>query len=132
MSRSIEKALVRVMVAIALAVAVIAFAFAPVPKSLPAVALEQPSIYRLEVALLAFYGGLLVATPAASGLIRGRLPTEISTRGARFAEEANHSDQAAEAATRQLEQTVDRLASQVTAIEADIHQLQRETKDDCR
>lgn len=132
MSSRVERALVRAIVAIALAVAVIAFAFAPVPKSLPAVALEQPSIYRLEVALLAFYGGLLFATPAASGLMRGRLPIEISTRGARFAEEANHSDQVVEAATRQLEQTVDRLASQVTAVEADIHQLHGETKGDCQ
>jgi len=60
----------------------------PVPEDLPAIAIRQPGLYRLEVALLIFYGWLLLLTPAFSGLIRGRLPIEISTRGANAHREA--------------------------------------------
>jgi hypothetical protein len=59
--------------------------------ALPAPALEQVTLYRLEIALAAFYGCLLLATPAFSGLLRGRLPIEISTRGAKFAAKADEA-----------------------------------------
>ncbi len=95
--------LVRVLVAIALGVALAACAFLPVPEDLPAVALEQPALYRLEVALAAFYGCLLLATPTYSGLILGRLPIEISTRGAKFAGETDQTVEQDEARMRKLE-----------------------------
>jgi len=63
----------------------------PIPEPLPAIAIRQVTLYRLEVALLVFYSWLLLVTPAFSGLVRGRLPVEISTRGARFVEEADQS-----------------------------------------
>lgn len=77
---------------------------------LPAPAFEQPGLYRMEVALLVFYGGLLLATPALTGLLRGRLPTEISTRGAKFAEGTNRSTELDEAAVKKLEATTEDLA----------------------
>jgi hypothetical protein len=75
--------LVRVLVGTALCTALSVCIAVPIPADLPAIALLQPSLYRLEVALLVFYGCLLLLTPAFSGLIRGRLPIEISTRGAK-------------------------------------------------
>lgn len=54
---------------------------------------------------MVFYGGLLLITPAYSGLVEGRLPIEISARGARFAERADHSAESTESALQALEQT---------------------------
>ncbi|HYQ79600.1 MAG TPA: hypothetical protein VEP91_10885 [Solirubrobacterales bacterium] len=75
----------------------------PIPADLPAASLDQPVLYRLEITLLAFYGFLLLITPLHSALAWGRLPTEISTRGARFAEKADHSVKKVEAAVETLE-----------------------------
>jgi hypothetical protein len=80
--------LVRALVGTALFTALVACAVLPIPDDLPAVALEQAGLYRLEVALAVFYGCLLLVTPAYSGVVAGRLPIEISTRGAKFAAEA--------------------------------------------
>lgn len=110
--------LVRVFVGIALSTALAACAAAPVPGDLPAVALGQVGLYRLQIALLVFYGGLLLITPAFSGLIRGRLPIEISTRGAKFAAGADQSDELVEAAIRGLENDTRHLAARVSEIEA--------------
>lgn len=110
MPRSRVRNLIRAFVGTALSVALIACIAAPVPEDLPAVALHQAGLYRLEVALLVFYGCLLLITPAFSGLIRGRLPIEISTRGARFPVEAEHSAELDEAAVRKLEGTIADLA----------------------
>ncbi|HST70702.1 MAG TPA: hypothetical protein VLI94_13730 [Solirubrobacterales bacterium] len=110
--------LVRVIVGAALCAALTAGATVPVPEDLPAVAFGQSGLYRLQVALFVFYAGLLLVTPAFSGLMNGRLPIEISTRGARFAEKADYSDEEAEAAAQQLEQSISRLADRVTKAEA--------------
>jgi hypothetical protein len=132
MSRRVERILVRTFVAVALTVGLLASAMAPVPRNasgshvLPAIALEHIGLYRLEVALLAFYGGLLLGTPVFSGLVRGRLPTEISARRAKFAEEAKQSDELAEATIRELWQTMSRLGERISAAEAEIDQLQDE------
>jgi hypothetical protein len=83
--------LVRFLVGVAFIFALVASAVFPLPRDLPAVALSQGALYRLEVALAVFYGLLLLLTPAHSGLTRGRLPTEISTRGAKFGAEADES-----------------------------------------
>lgn len=97
---------IRILVGAALCAALFACAAAPVPEDLPALAFRQAGLYRLEIALLTFYGGLLLITPAFSGLVRGRLPIEISTRGARFAEETERSTALDEAAIGRLEETI--------------------------
>lgn len=86
MASQTQRTFVRILIGAALSVAIVTAARAPA-SALPAFALGQIWLYRLEVSLLAFYGCLLLITPAFSGLIRGRLPIEISTRGAKFAEE---------------------------------------------
>jgi hypothetical protein len=91
---------------------------------LPALALEQVDLYRLEVALLVFYGYLLFATPAFSGLLRGRLPIEISTRGAKFAAEADEAAVENEAAIRALERTTRQLAQGLEEALIEIESLQ--------
>jgi hypothetical protein len=101
--------LVRALVGAALGAALVACTVLPVPKDLPAIALEQAALYRLEVAMAVFYGCLLMVTPAYSGLAMGRFPTEISTRGAKFAEEAERSVERDEAAARELEHTANKL-----------------------
>ena len=87
---------------------------------------RQAGLYRLEVALLVFYGSLLLITPAFSGLIRGRLPIEISTRGARFAEEADQSAESNEAAIRKLEQIASSLTDDLTEAKAEIEELKEQ------
>jgi hypothetical protein len=87
-------------------------------------------LYRLEVSLLAFYGCLLLITPAFSGLIRGRLPTEISTRGAKFAEEADRSERLTDAKIDGLELATETLAEGLTAAHAEIKQLREEAVGD--
>lgn len=82
-----ERMGVRLLVGFVVIAAVLACALTPIPKTLPAPAFDQAGLYRLEVVLVVFYGGLLLLTPAFAGMIRGRLPTEISTRGAKFADE---------------------------------------------
>jgi hypothetical protein len=101
---------IRFLVGAALCSALLVAAAVPVPEDLPAVAFQQAGLYRLEIALLTFYGGLLLITPAVSGLARGRLPIEISTRGARFVEEEERATALDEAAIKELERTVADLA----------------------
>lgn len=105
-----ERTLVRVFTGVALGAALLISALVPVPPDLPAMAFGQAGLYRLEVALLVFYGSLLLLTPAFAGLIRGRLPAEISTRGAKFAEEADQAAELTEAAVKELEMKVNVLA----------------------
>ena len=114
----------RILIGSAICVALLTAGFAPTSE-LPAVALGQLWLFRLEVSLLAFYGCLLLITPAFSGLIRGRLPIEVSTRGAKFAEEAAHSDEASKASIKDLERSVNRLTDRVTTAEIDLGQLQK-------
>jgi hypothetical protein len=121
--------LVRVLVGAALCVALTASAVLPVPQDLPAIALEQAALYRLEVALGVFYGCLLLATPAYSGLVRGRLPTEISTRGAKFAGEADQTVEQDEAAIRKLERVIAGFEVGLSHARADIDLLRRSSVD---
>lgn len=92
---------------------------------LPAMTLDQASLYRLEVALLVFYGILLLAVPAFLGLARGRLPVEISVRGAKFEEEADHSVKLAEAEIEELKQRARNLDAGLTAATIQIDQLKK-------
>jgi TolA-binding protein len=115
--------LIRVVVGAALCAALAASAAVPVPEDLPAVALKQEALYRLEVALLVFYGSLLLVTPAFSGLIHGRLPIEISTRGAKFAKEDERSVELTSAKVNELQRAVNALAEKLITAHGEIEQL---------
>lgn len=128
---------IRIIVALVLLAALAASASMPLPddgggnSTLPAVALEQPVLYRLEVALGVFYGGLLLITPVFSGLVEGRLPIEISARGARFADRADQSAESTDKAVRALEQRIVDLNERLTDVASEIKPLTR-TIDDNR
>lgn len=123
-----ERLLVRIFVGIALGLAILAFVFLPIPVGadeepvLPALALQQPVLYRMEVGLAAFYGGLLILTPAFAGLVRGQLPIEISARGARFADSADD-------AFDNLEKTVASLTKKLSLVAQDVESLKRAVDD---
>jgi hypothetical protein len=128
-NRRLEHSLVRILVALALSIALLASILLPIPRDekgdldLPAVAFEQVGLYRLEVALLVFYGELLLVTPAFSGLIWGRLPTEISMRGAKFVEGAEQSADSNRAAVSDLERTTSGLIEELEIANFEIEQL---------
>jgi len=121
---------VRVLVGTALALALTACVVSPMPEELPAVALGQTNLYRLEVVLASFYGCLLLVTPAYSGLAAGRLPVEISTRGAKFAEEADRSAAVSRVRIEELLRTANDLTEALTAAELEIDSFRRSTKED--
>ena len=74
---------------------------------LPSIALDQVGLYRTEVGLAVFYIGLLVLVPLFYGVIRGRMPSEISARGTRFA--ADEISGSLDAAERKIERVDQRL-----------------------
>jgi hypothetical protein len=123
---------IRGLVGAVLCAALLASAAAPVPEDLPAVAFEQTGLYRLQVALFVFYGALLLITPASSGLIHGRLPIEISTRGARFAVEADQSTESNEAAIRKMEGDFTVLAQALANTEIETERLNKTAGSDSR
>jgi hypothetical protein len=127
----VQRTFVRVLVASALCAAMLAFALTPIPidatgdSDLPAPAFEQTGIYRMEIALMVFYGDLLLVAPAFFGLARGRLPIEISTRGAKFAEVADQSAARNETSIECLEATTERVAQRLDDAQIEIERLQR-------
>jgi hypothetical protein len=114
---------VRILIGAALWAALAACIAAPLPDDLPAFAFRQAGLYRLEVALLVFYGCLLLITPVFSGLIYGRLPIEISTSGAKFTEGAERSTELDEAAIGRLETTIADLAQDLADTQIEIKRL---------
>jgi hypothetical protein len=60
----------------------------PVPAELPAIALGQVAVYRVKILLALVYGGLLLLTPFFEGVLNGRMPIEISHRGAKWQEQS--------------------------------------------
>jgi len=88
--------------------------------------LQQPGLYRLEVGLVVLYGCLLIVTPAYSGLAAGRLPIEISTRGARFAAEADQAAERDEARIKELEHTTDLMREGLERARNEIRQLDKD------
>jgi hypothetical protein len=116
---------IRLFVGAVLCTALIACVIAPVPEDLPALAFQQAGLYRLEIALLTFYGGLLLITPAFSGLARGRLPIEISARGAKFAEGAEQSAEQAEAKIEELKRKTSELEDGLAQAKVKIDHLER-------
>lgn len=133
----LERLFVRFLVAVALCMALLAFALAPVPvdekgnPDLPAPAFGQTALYRMEVALLVFYGDLLLATPSFTGLLRGRLPAEISTRGAKFAAVADESAAQSDATIKKLEVTATQLAQRLTDTQVEVDLLKELAESDC-
>ena len=117
---------VRGLVTTALLAALLGSALAPVPAELPATALGQPALYRLEITLLVFYGCLLVITPAFLGLASGRLPVEISTKGARFADEASRTVERDKSTIEELEKTTERLEVGLAAAMSKLGQFERQ------
>lgn len=132
----VERLIVRILIVTVLCAALLAFAFVPIPinengsPDLPAPALGQLALYRLEIALMSFYGTLLLITPAVSGLVRGRLPIEISTRGAKFAAEADQIAGREEAAIRKLEWTTERLEQRLTDTRIEFERLSQVVRRD--
>lgn len=118
-----ERLFIRILVSVCLSIALLAFVVLPIPADLPPPAFEQVGLYRLEAALLVFYGSLLLVTPAFSGLIRGRLPTEISVRGAKFKEETDQSANRNEVTIKRLEQRVRHLDDRLTLTQIELNQL---------
>jgi hypothetical protein len=119
--------LIRALTGASLCMALLACFGAPAPETLPAVAVGQPGLYRLEVALFVFYGALLLITPAFSGLIRGHLPIEISTRGAKFAEEADQSTKWNEKKIEELERASEDLTVGLQTVQTEIQELKEAT-----
>ncbi|HEU5252217.1 MAG TPA: hypothetical protein VFU16_02690 [Solirubrobacterales bacterium] len=117
--------LVQLLVGAALTLALAACVLLPLPDALPAVALGQPGLYRLEVALSLFYGCLLIITPAFSGLTTGRLPIEISTRGAKFAEETDQSAALIKVRTESLQRAANDLTEALFAAKLEIQRLRK-------
>ena len=93
---------VRLATAAVFVVATAVAATTPAPSDLPAIALGQVAVYRVEILLALVYGGLLLLTPFFQGVLNGRLPIEISHRGAKW-----HSD--AEERLREAEEEIARL-----------------------
>jgi hypothetical protein len=132
----VERLAIRILIAAILCAALSTFVLVPIPADangqpdLPALALGQAGLYRLEVALLVFYSGLLLVTPAFLGVIGGRLPTEISTRGAKFTVKADQSEELHGAAIKELEHATEYLAEDLTAANLDIERLKRQIQRD--
>jgi len=74
---------------------------------------------------MVFYGWLLLVTPVFSGLIRGRLPIEISIRGARFVEEADRSDELNDLALQELRTEVGHISDELTRARREIDLLKQ-------
>jgi hypothetical protein len=127
-----QRALIRLLVG---ALTIVAFLFAvsvSLPTKLvngiktldlPAVAIGQEILYRLEVGVLVFYGGLVALTSVFRGAILGRLPIEISARGAKFAEEVDESLGATQALVEGLQGQIAALETQALRSRLNIDQL---------
>jgi hypothetical protein len=93
---------------------------------LPSVALGQESLYRVEIFLLVFYGGLLIGTPAFRGIVGGRLPTKISARGAEFAEETAQTIAEAQKLVEELRSELQTERANAVRTRLNIDQIARE------
>jgi hypothetical protein len=109
-----------------------AFGEAAIPEDaygkaqLPAVALGQTFIYRVELLVATVFAGLLLLTPLLQGLLNGRLPTEITARGAKYHPE-DVAAGLAEAQKRidKLEATLASDVGALVAVKADVQALKR-------
>jgi hypothetical protein len=124
-----QRTLVRILIGAALGLALTGSVALPLPEGLPAISLGQPGLYRLEISLAVFYGCLLIITPAYSGLMAGRLPVEISTRGAKFAEEAQRSARRDEIAAEDLERAANELREELAVAIFELDRLNADRGD---
>lgn len=81
------------------------------------------------MALIAFYGDLLLITPVFLGLAQGRLPIEISTRGVKFSDKVDQSAGQAAAAIEDLERATNRLADRLYSANVEIEELKERPGD---
>lgn len=94
------------------------------PSRLPSVAMGQELLYRLELLLASFFSGLLVATPLLQGVINGRLPTEITARGAKYdPEEISQGLAALENRIAKIDAAVTSAGGEALALRADVDRL---------
>ena len=91
--------------------------------NLPAVALGQEVIYRIEIAVLVFYGGLIILTPVFRGAVLGRLPIEVSARGAKFSEEVDESLETTQELVSSQQEQLDDLEKRTLRARLNIDQL---------
>jgi len=77
-----------------------------------------------------FYGCLLLVTPAYSGVVVGRLPIAISTRGAKFAAEADETAERDEEIISELKLNVSQVVDGLTEAMVEIDRLKREVTED--
>ncbi len=122
MNEKTERRIVKGLVGV-LAVFVVVFALTftiPRHDRMPSVALGQPDLYRIEVCLALFYGGLLLLTPLFYGVLRGTLPSEISQQGAKWPQAAS----AASATIDDLEGAVRELQGDLTDLRATLAELE--------
>jgi hypothetical protein len=99
------------------------------PDQLPSIALGQVPMYRLELLLGAFFGGLLVATPLLQGVINGRLPTEITARGAKYdPEEVSEGLGALEDRINALEDALTKTGGEAIALRAEVEELKERSQ----
>jgi hypothetical protein len=126
-----ERKMIRLSMAAVVVATLVALILVPVPTkdggrpAPPAVALNNSALFHVEVALLAFYGGLLLLTSAFAGLFRGRLPSEISTKGAKYEEEVKRSDEN----TELTQVTIDEHTEQIGTLMGKIAVLHREASE---
>jgi hypothetical protein len=115
-SEKTERYIVQGLVGILAMVAILSAFMFTIPRHgrMPSVALGQPDLYRVEVCLALFYGGLLVLTPLFYGVLRGTLPSEISQQGAKWPQAAN----AANVTLDELDVSVKRLQRDMTIFRA--------------
>jgi hypothetical protein len=87
--KSREHLLVATAVALLFTIALIITVFAvhPEQKHLPNIAYRSVPLFKFEVFIALFYGGLLILLPLYRGVVSGLLPDEISLRGAKFTRE---------------------------------------------
>lgn len=77
-----------------------------------------------------FYGCLLLVTPAYSGVVAGRLPIEISTRGGRFAAEADQTADRDEEIISELRLNLSEVVDGLTEAMLEIDRLKGEVTED--
>jgi hypothetical protein len=126
---------IRIIVGLILLAAVVAATLIDIPTTggttpkpdLPSIALGQEVIYRLEIFLVAFYSGLLIATPAYRGIVSGRLPIEVSARGAKFAEDAAGSIEETQKLVEELRERLRQSEATVARSRLNIDQLAEES-----
>ena len=81
----------RTYVAVAFVAATAATVALEVPDSLPAITFHTELVFVAERGLVLFYIALLAMLPLVRSVSRGEMPIEVSTRGARYQEEARES-----------------------------------------